>query len=56
VKVLPSDVGHMPTWLSLAVIGACLAAAVGASLLRPAERREPEPEAAEAGARSSRGR
>jgi tellurite resistance protein TerC len=35
VKMLLSDVWHMPTWLSLAVIVGCLAAAVGASLLRP---------------------
>lgn len=44
VKMLVTDVWHMPTWLSLAVIVGCLAAAVGASLLRPAE--PPEPEAA----------
>jgi tellurite resistance protein TerC len=36
VKMLLSDVWHMPTWLSLAVIVGCLAAAVGASLVRPA--------------------
>ena len=41
-KMLLSDVWHMPTWLSLAVIVGCLAAAVGASLARPAERPEPE--------------
>jgi tellurite resistance protein TerC len=35
VKMLLTDVWHMPTWLSLAVIVGCLAAAVGASLLRP---------------------
>jgi tellurite resistance protein TerC len=35
VKMLLSDIWHMPTWLSLAVIVGCLAAAVGASLLRP---------------------
>jgi TerC family integral membrane protein len=34
-KMLLSDVWHMPTWLSLAIIVGCLAAAVGASLLRP---------------------
>jgi tellurite resistance protein TerC len=34
VKMLLSDVWHMPMWLSLAVIVGCLAAAVGASLLR----------------------
>jgi len=38
VKMLLSDVWHMPTWLSLAVIAGCLAAAVGASLRRPAVR------------------
>jgi tellurite resistance protein TerC len=43
VKMLLSDVWHMPNWLSLAVIVGCLGAAVGASLLRPAERAEPEP-------------
>jgi tellurite resistance protein TerC len=42
VKMLLSDVWHMPTWLSLAVIVGCLAAAVGASLARPLERAEPE--------------
>jgi tellurite resistance protein TerC len=42
-KMLLTDVWHMPTWVSLAVIVGCLAAAVGASLLRPAERAEPEP-------------
>jgi tellurite resistance protein TerC len=41
VKMLLSDVWHMPMWLSLAVIVGCLAAAVGASLVRP-ERAEPE--------------
>jgi len=41
-KMLLSDVWHMPAWVSLAVIVGCLAAAVGASLLRPAERAEPE--------------
>jgi tellurite resistance protein TerC len=46
VKMLLSDVWHMPTWLSLAVIVGCLAAAVGASLARPAERAAPEPEPA----------
>jgi tellurite resistance protein TerC len=45
-KMLLSDVWHMPTWLSLAVIVGCLTAAVGASLLRPAERAEAELEAA----------
>jgi tellurite resistance protein TerC len=45
-KMLVSDVWHMPTWLSLAAIVGCLAAAVGASLVRPAQRAEPEPEAA----------
>ncbi len=40
--MLLSDVWHMPTWLSLAVIVGCLAAAVGASLARPLERGEPE--------------
>ena len=42
-KMLLSDVWHMPTWLSLAVIVGCLAAAVGASLVRPAGPAEPEP-------------
>ena len=37
-KMLLSDVWQMPTWLSLIVIVGCLAAAVGASLLRPVER------------------
>jgi tellurite resistance protein TerC len=46
VKMLLSDVWHMPTWLSLAVIVGCLAAAVGASLLRPVERVEAAPEPA----------
>jgi tellurite resistance protein TerC len=41
-KMLLSDVWHMPTWLSLAVIVGCLAAAVGASVLRPAEHGEAE--------------
>jgi tellurite resistance protein TerC len=41
-KMLLSDVWHMPAWVSLAVIVGCLAAAVGASLLRPVERAEPE--------------
>jgi len=41
-KMLLSDVWHMPAWVSLAVIVGCLAAAVGASLVRPAERAEPE--------------
>jgi tellurite resistance protein TerC len=45
-KMLLSDVWHMPTWVSLAVIVGCLAAAVGASLLRPAERAEPQLEPA----------
>ena len=36
VKMLLTDVWHMPSWLSLAVIVGCLAAAVGASLARPA--------------------
>jgi tellurite resistance protein TerC len=45
-KMLLSDVWHMPTWVSLAVIVGCLAAAVGASLTRPAERAEPELEPA----------
>jgi tellurite resistance protein TerC len=44
IKMLLSDAWHMPTWMSLAVIVGCLAAAVGASLVRPAER--PGPEAA----------
>jgi tellurite resistance protein TerC len=44
VKMLLSDVWHMPTWLSLAIIVGCLAAAVAASLLRPSA--APEPEAA----------
>jgi len=43
-KMLLSDVWHMPSWISLAVIVGCLAAAVAASLLRPAQ--EPEPNAA----------
>jgi tellurite resistance protein TerC len=42
-KMLLSDVWHMPTWVSLAVIVGVLAAAVGASLWRPASRAEPEP-------------
>jgi tellurite resistance protein TerC len=45
-KMLLSDAWHIPTWVSLAVIVGCLAAAAGASLVRPAERAEPEPEAA----------
>jgi tellurite resistance protein TerC len=45
-KMLLSDVWHMPTWLSLAVIVGCLAAAAGASLLRPAQRAEAELEPA----------
>jgi tellurite resistance protein TerC len=36
VKMLLTDVWHMPTGLSLAIIVGCLAAAVGASLLRRA--------------------
>jgi hypothetical protein len=44
--MLLSDVWHMPTWLSLAVIVGCLAAAAGASLLRPAQRAEAELEPA----------
>jgi tellurite resistance protein TerC len=43
VKMLLSDVWHMPAWVSLAVIVGCLAAAVGVSLVRPAQRAEPEP-------------
>jgi tellurite resistance protein TerC len=43
VKMLLSDVWHMPTWLSLAVIVGCLAAAVGVSTLRPAPRAHAEP-------------
>ena len=43
VKMLLSDVWHMPMWVSLAVIVCCLAAAVGASLVRPAGRAAPEP-------------
>jgi tellurite resistance protein TerC len=46
VKMLLSDVWHMPTWMSLAVIVGCLAAAVGVSLARPAERTETEAEPA----------
>ena len=46
IKMLLSDVWHMPTWVSLAVIVGCLAAAVGASVARPAEPAEPEPEPA----------
>jgi tellurite resistance protein TerC len=42
-KMLLTDVWHMPTWLSLAVIVGCLAAAIGASLLRPVPRAEAEP-------------
>jgi tellurite resistance protein TerC len=42
-KMLLTDVWHMPTWLSLAVIVGCLAAAIGASLLRPTPRAEAEP-------------
>jgi len=34
-KMLLTDVWHMPSWVSLAVIVGCLAAAVGASMLRP---------------------
>jgi tellurite resistance protein TerC len=34
-KMLLSDVWHMPAWLSLAVIVGALAAAIGASALRP---------------------
>jgi tellurite resistance protein TerC len=45
-KMLLSDVWHMPTWISLAVIVGCLAAAVGVSLARPAERTETEAEPA----------
>lgn len=41
-RMMISDVCHMPTWMSLAVIAGCLAAAVGASLVRPAEPAEPE--------------
>ena len=42
-KMLLSDVVHVPTWMSLAVIVGCLAAAVGASsLVRAGERPEPE--------------
>jgi tellurite resistance protein TerC len=37
-KMLLSDVWHMPAWLSLTVIVGALAAAVGASALRPAGR------------------
>jgi hypothetical protein len=39
-------VWHMPTWMSLAGIVGCLAAAVGVSLARPAERTETEAEPA----------
>jgi tellurite resistance protein TerC len=46
VKMLLSDVWHMPTWMSLAVIVGCLGAAVGVSLARPAERTETEAEPA----------
>jgi tellurite resistance protein TerC len=42
-KMLLSDVWHMPMWVSLAVIAGCLAAAVGASVVRPAQPAEPEP-------------
>jgi tellurite resistance protein TerC len=35
-KMLLSDVWHMPSWISLAVIVGCLGAAVAASVLRPA--------------------
>ena len=45
-KMVLSDVVHVPTWMSLAVIVGCLAAAVGASLVRRAERPEPQPERA----------
>jgi tellurite resistance protein TerC len=41
-KMLLTDVWQIPTWLSLAVIVGCLAAAVGASLNRPAQRIEPD--------------
>ena len=42
-KMLLSDVWHMPTWVSLAVIVGCLGAAIGASLARPAEPRPSGP-------------
>ena len=45
-KMLLSDVWHMPMWVSLAVIAGCLAAAVCASVVRPAEPAAPEPEPA----------
>jgi len=45
-KMLLSDVWHMPMWVSLAVIAGCLAAAVSASVVRPAEPAAPEPEPA----------
>jgi tellurite resistance protein TerC len=41
VKMLLSDVWHMPIWMSLGVIIGTLAAAIGVSLVRPAERPEP---------------
>jgi tellurite resistance protein TerC len=41
-KMLLTDVWHMPSWVSLAVIVGCLGAAIGASLLRPSPAAEPE--------------
>jgi len=43
VKMLLTDLWHMPSWLSLAVIVVCLAAAVAASLLRPTPPARAEP-------------
>jgi tellurite resistance protein TerC len=42
VKMLVSDVYHVPVWASLGVIAVVLTAAVVASLRRPAPAREPE--------------
>jgi len=41
-KMLLTDVWHMPSWVSLAVIVGCLAAAIGASLLRPSPAGQPD--------------
>jgi tellurite resistance protein TerC len=42
-KMLLSDVWHMPTWVSLAVIVGILGAAIAASMARPAERADTQP-------------
>jgi tellurite resistance protein TerC len=44
VKMLLADVAHIPTGVSLAVIGAILAVSVGISLLRPAPPAPADPE------------